>query len=215
MHAYHEDKNRYCVSFQNAQAILLAEDSDMAVINAQEECGKDRGELVSVLILSDTGPHADVELRVGPDGKPVATPELPADFVSMRVTGGDLWNVVYNYRNKKRMERQKAEAEAAAYAHRRRHVQWTKDGLPSRNQRGLKLTFWYCGIEKKWHGDVDRLGAGASLWCADGEGVLHHDDYEVQLSDKDMMVIEAWVEHFDDYVKIMEKKTGQIEKRED
>jgi hypothetical protein len=203
---YDEHKNLYCVSFGNGQHILAATDSDMAVIEAQRAWGAGCGDLLSVVILGHS-PANDIELRVGPDGRPVRTPPLPEEFVRMRRNDPDLWRVVDRYRERSEEEHKAAREKA----HRMRFVKLNKDGLPSRSQRGMILSLDY--FDGKWHLSVSRLGASSSLGAAANEGELLSDtgDCPQLLSDRDMMVIEAWEDHQNDYIDHMAKKTGQFD----
>lgn len=85
--------------------------------------------------------------------------------------------------------------------------------LPSRHQRGLVLSAWFCEIESKWQFDVTRLGYSSSLNCAYNEAELSTGVYDepMRLSDKDMQVIEQWQDHEADYIRLLEHETGKID----
>ncbi len=191
--------NTYQITFRYYETLVQATDSDHAVWQAAEVSDlsdEDRGELMSVIILSDDGKTGD-EILIGEDGKArnseisqAVAREKGFDLPAVRVIG----------------------QEAAQRQHDAEVANALDGPLPPRRAHGLTLVRWYCEIEKKWQFDVQRFGYGASLTFADNEGELYDsNDSYMKLNHRDMKIIDGWVQNEARYIAQAEKETGLID----
>jgi hypothetical protein len=145
--------NTYTVEYKYATQMVVASDSDMAVIAANalnQEAGiEDAGELYSITLHDEDSSDIVMKAAAHPDNQ---------------------------------------------------------EPLPSRRQRGMALSMWYCEDNEAWQFDVIRFKCSSSLEFAYHEEELQGYNKSYMLNDKDMEVIQQWIDNTERYIELMESK---------